>query len=204
MTLKETLKKIWHFIWHEDSIWSWIVNLILAFVIIKFLLYPGLGLILNTPTPIVAVVSGSMEHDLPFDQWWVEESCCDDSCTRKMIQGKFYEERKITKEQFGKFPFLFGFDKGDIMILHKWTEIEIGDVIVYNIQERKDPIIHRVIDIMEEHGKKYYATRGDHNCGIASFERAIPEDQVLGKANIRVPFLGWIKIIFVKIISIFV
>ena len=204
MTFKATLKKIWHFIWHEDSIWSWIVNLILAFVIIKYLIYPGLGLALGTPAPIVAVVSGSMEHDLPFDQWWIDESCCDNYCSKKMVQGEFYEERGLTKNQFDIFPFRFGFDKGDIMFIHKRSEIKTGDVIVYNIPTRRDPIIHRVIDVLEEHGKKYYATKGDHNCGVASFERAIPEEDVLGKASIRIPFLGWIKIIFVKIVSIFV
>jgi len=204
MTFKATLKKIWHFIWYEDSIWSWIVNLILAFVIIKYLIYPGLGLALGTSAPIVAVVSGSMEHDMPLNQWWVKDSCCDDRCTQKMIQGKFYEDNGITKSGFKKFPLLFGFDKGDIMLLQKRTEIKVGDVIVYNIPERKDPIIHRVIKVMEEHGKKYYATKGDHNCGIASFERAIPEKDVLGKASVRVPFLGWIKIMFVKIVSLFI
>ena len=62
MDFKQFLKKTWHFIWDDDSIWSWIINVILAFVIIKFLVYPGLGFIMQTSYPIVAVVSGSMEH----------------------------------------------------------------------------------------------------------------------------------------------
>jgi len=53
-------KRLWHFLWEEDSIWSWIANVIIAFVIIKFLLYPGLGFVLGTPAPIAAVFSGSM------------------------------------------------------------------------------------------------------------------------------------------------
>ena len=56
------LKKTWHFIWEDDSVWSWIVNIILAIVLIKFIIYPGLGLVLGTSYPIVAVVSDSMEH----------------------------------------------------------------------------------------------------------------------------------------------
>ena len=55
-------KKFWYFIWEDNSIWSWIVNVILAFLLIKFLVYPGLGIILGTDYPIVAVVSESMEH----------------------------------------------------------------------------------------------------------------------------------------------
>ncbi|RLE47908.1 signal peptidase I [Candidatus Woesearchaeota archaeon] len=203
MALKATLKKIWHFIWNEDSIWSWIVNLILAFIIIKYLIYPGLGLALGTQAPIVAVVSGSMEHDTPFEEWWNGDSCCTPDCSKTMNQGEYYNKRNLTKAQFAHFPFKYGFDKGDIMFLHKRTKIKIGDVIVYRIKERKDPIIHRVINIIEEHGKRYYSTKGDHNCGVARFERVIPEDNVIGKASIRMPFLGWIKIAFVKLVSIF-
>ena len=64
---KRTWKKIWYFIWEDNSIWSWIVNIILAFVLIKFIVYPGLGLILSTSHPVVAVVSESMEHNGNFD-----------------------------------------------------------------------------------------------------------------------------------------
>ncbi|MBW2993462.1 hypothetical protein KY317_02720, partial [Candidatus Woesearchaeota archaeon] len=63
MKFKEIVHKTWDFIWNSNSVWSWIVNIILAFVIIKFLLYPGLGLVTGTSHPIVAVVSNSMEHD---------------------------------------------------------------------------------------------------------------------------------------------
>ena len=60
---RKILKRVWYFIWEEDSIWSWLVNIILAFVLIKYVVYPGLGFLLGTSHPIVAVVSGSMEHD---------------------------------------------------------------------------------------------------------------------------------------------
>ena len=59
---KRLLKKIWHFIWEEDSIWSWIANVIIAFVLIKFIVYPLMGFALSTNYPVVAVVSSSMEH----------------------------------------------------------------------------------------------------------------------------------------------
>ena len=78
-----TWGKIWHFLWYEDSVASWLVNIVLAFVLIKFVLYPGLGLILGTQFPVVAVVSSSMEHHpSSFDGWWdwqgltLAWSCC--------------------------------------------------------------------------------------------------------------------------------
>jgi hypothetical protein len=45
---KSFFGKLWHFIWNEDSIESWLINIVLAFVIIKFIVYPGLGLVLGT------------------------------------------------------------------------------------------------------------------------------------------------------------
>ena len=65
--LKKLWKKTWYFIWDDDSIYSWLVNVVLAFVLIKFIVYPVLGLLLQTNYPIVAVVSSSMEHDEDFE-----------------------------------------------------------------------------------------------------------------------------------------
>ena len=70
--VKSFLKRAWHFIWSEDSILSWIANVILAFLLIYFIVYPVLGFIFGTSFPIVAVVSGSMEHNENFNLWWVD------------------------------------------------------------------------------------------------------------------------------------
>lgn len=197
MGLKEALKKIWYFLWEEESVWSWIANVVLAFVIIKFILYPGLGFALGTKAPIVAVVSGSMEHDGSFDQFWSEAMCCNGGCTRSEVQGQFYERLNISRAQFRDFDFVNGFNKGDIMILYSPKKAELGDVIVYLAPNRPDPIIHRIIQIGEEDGRKLFWTKGDHNCDVGAFEQHIPEERLIGKAVWRVPFLGWVKIIAV-------
>ena len=88
---KRLLKKTWYFIWEDDSIWSWIVNIILAFVLIKFIVYPGLGFLLSTSHPVVAVVSDSMEHNMEFNKWWEKNE-------------RWYLENGIDKEEFEKFP----------------------------------------------------------------------------------------------------
>ena len=95
--MAKNLKKIWHFIWHENSIWSWIVNIILAFIIVKFLIYPGLGLVMQTTHPVVAVVSTSMEHQGDFNQWWTSQTA---ECPQLCTQGEFYQQIGITKEEF--------------------------------------------------------------------------------------------------------
>lgn len=182
--MKSKLKKLWHFIWHEDSLLSWIVNIILAFIIVKFLLYPGLGLILGTSHPVVAVVSSSMEHHPNnFEEWWLNK-------------GNYYENINLTKNDFKKFNFKNGFNKGDLMVLIKAKEIKKGDILVFKATT-KDPIIHRVIEITN----KGIRTKGDNNLDSRPDEINIENERFIGKAVFKIPFLGWVKLIFIQIIS---
>jgi len=182
------LKKLWHFIWYDDSFLSWLANLVLAFILVKFVLYPGIGLVMSTEFPIVAVVSGSMEHNgADFDSWWEEN------------QG-YYEEKGISKEDFKKFKFENGFNMGDIMFL-KGVEpknIKVGDVIVYETLVHSNPIIHRVVGFDEEDN---YITKGDNN---KKEDNPVGPEQVArtGKAVLRLPYLGWIKIWFVGLFKV--
>jgi signal peptidase I len=199
-TVKKHAKKAWWFIWEDDSWASWFVNIVLAFVIIKFLVYPGLGAALHTSHPIVAVVSGSMEHDGSFDDWWSSSAMCEDTAC---AQSEFYSSRGIEKETFQDFRFHNGFNKGDIMILYrtKPSKVEVGDVIVF-MADRPDPIIHRVISSKKDAGAFVFSTKGDHNQGSFYFESSIRESDYIGRAVVRIPFLGYIKIGFVKLLSL--
>jgi len=194
MDIKKELKRIWHFIWHDDSLLSWITTAILAFLIIKFAVYPLMGLLLGTNFPVVAVVSSSMDHKGDFNHWWT-------------FRGEWYEDNGITKEQFQTFPMKNGFNKGDIIVLINKNpkDIKTGDVIVFkshHTRPRPDPIIHRIV---KDDG--VLQTKGDSNSKMITTcsgsgcldEKDIKADQVLGKAIFRIPFLGWIKIGFVNI-----
>jgi signal peptidase I len=189
------LKKTWWFIWEDDSLASWIVNILLAFVLIKFLIYPGLGLILGTSYPVVAVVSGSMEHHGSFDDWWVSDAMCPAKCS----QSDWYAKLGISKEQFKTFIFSNGFNKGDIIVLTGTPpeKIGVGDVIVFKANRLSYPIIHRVI--AKEDG--IVTTKGDFNPDSGSEDKGITEGRYLGRAVFRIPFLGWIKIVFFDIIQ---
>jgi len=161
---------------------SWIINLILAFVIVKFLVYPGLGLLFNTPFPVVAVVSSSMEHNSNFDGWWENNK-------------DYYFAKQITKDQFETFDFHHGFNKGDIMVLQGVKEYNIGDILVYSTTYYNYPIIHRIIE------KDPIITKGDNN-NIAD-PKEVSETQIQGKAIVKIPLLGWIKIWFNDVLKIF-
>ena len=194
---KSAIGRIWYFIWDDDSVLSWIVNIILAIVLIKFVVYPGLGLALGTEFPVVAVVSDSMEHENPgktqklgFEKWWE-------------VRSDFYKSKNITPEQFRHYPFHNGFNKGDLMVLSgaKPSEIKKGDILVFK-GWRPDPIIHRVVDINNTGKGIFFETKGDnnkeqispHNSCMVCDETQIHESQIVGKAVLRVPYLGWVKI----------
>lgn len=199
MGIKQTLKKVWWFVWESDSVWSWIVNIIIAFILIKFVVYPVLGLALATTHPIVAVVSGSMEHDGSFDAWWGSTAVCK---TEDCTQSLFYKDFNITKEEFLDFGYKNGFNKGDIMILKGISpeKIKVGDILVFR-SNRPDPIIHRIIMVWNKDNVYYFQTKGDHNQGSYPDlgEDSINQDRVVGKAVLRIPYLGWIKIAAVEV-----
>ncbi|MBT5021499.1 signal peptidase I [Candidatus Woesearchaeota archaeon] len=198
--VKDIWKKVWHFIWEEDSWLSWIVNIILAFLIIKFIVYPILGFVFSTTHPIVAVVSGSMEHDESFEDWWDSKAQCGvQLCT----QGEHYAQYGIMQDEFLKYKYKNGFNKGDIIILYGKDpgEIKRGDVLVFEAG-KSNPIIHRVVKVTNSESEVYYTTKGDHNPTSSNFEKMISEDTIIGTGSIRIPYLGYIKIGFVKLLEL--
>ncbi|MBN1376767.1 signal peptidase I [Candidatus Woesearchaeota archaeon] len=130
-----------------------------------------------------------MEHDSSnFELWWEYNKV-------------FYINRNITKEEFREYAFHNGFNKGDIMILRGYNpeNIEIGDVIVFRAGKAY-PIIHRVV---EKNG--HFGTKGDNNPDqIRSFdldETNIKYEQLIGKAVFRIPWVGYVKIGAVELVS---
>lgn len=203
MDVKQALKKLWWFLWEDNSILSWIANFVLAFVLIKFVVYPGLGFLLGTAFPVVAVVSGSMEHDGDFATWWQSDAYC---LGKPCSQKDWYALYEIREENFQQYSFKNGFNKGDIMVLGgiEPKNIKIGDVLVFSKQQ-SDPIIHRVVAIQTDNEKGFiFQTKGDHNADSGDMDKEIQEQKIIGKAIMRIPFLGWIKIAFVEIIAMII
>jgi signal peptidase I len=207
--MNKYLKRAWKFFWHEDSVASWIANIVVAFLVIRYIVYPLLAIVLGTGFPIVAVISESMEHGThkgvicgqsfkefsdSFDNYW-------DVC------GYWYEENGITKEEFKQFPFSNGFYKGDVIILWRAdkSNLIVGDILVFQAN-KPQPIIHRIVKTWQNDADKhFYQTKGDHNSQSISNqlgETEIGEERVLGQGIIRIPYLGWVKILFVNALSL--
>jgi len=217
-------KKTWNFFWNDDSIWSWLANIVVAFLVIRFIVYPVLGLLLGTSYPIVAVISESMDHGgTEFCIEFQNGECIQYSgdiltiCGQKVKEfpesfdnywdfcGQWYESNGITKEEFKTFSFKNGFRKGDVILLWRANEknLKVGDILIFK-GNKVPPIIHRIVKIWDEEGEKYYQTKGDHNNGQISGtygEEKIGSERILGKGVIRIPYLGWLKILFVDAVK---
>ena len=187
-THKSKPAKVWHFLAHEDSWQSFVVDAILVVLIGKYLFLPGLGLIFHTDYPLVAVVSSSMDHHgKNFEQWWFEN-------------GKWYEDRGISRVQFEQFYKPSGFLKGDVFVVRgiDGTKLKVGDITIYNVEGRADPIIHRVVALNPDGTLQ---TKGDANYAQIPFEMSVKKEQIAGKATVWAPKIGWVKVIFTDLLG---
>ena len=181
------------FSWYQKYKDGWVGNVvsILGGFLIALIIYNSLIFVLGTSTPLVSVFSGSMEHDyfdaqtgyhsgifgVALDDYWVS-------------YGNWYDEKEIGIEEFREFPVSGGFKKGDMLIVVRGDDLEVGDVIVFDSGYFSYPIIHRIIEISDEGIK----TKGDHNPVADSW--VLTNEQVYGKAVVVIPFVGWVKVLF--------
>jgi signal peptidase I len=175
MNIASYLKKFWVFL-KKDTWQSWIVSLILIIILIRFILFPTLSLVTGSPLPLVVVESCSMYHNSGFETWW------DDN-------GPLYDSLDITKFEFESYPMKNGLNKGDIILVLGRSKYNSGDIIIFNAGANR-PIIHRLISTTP------LSTKGDNNLGQDPREINIPQDAILGKSAVKIPLIGWIKLIF--------
>ena len=103
---------------------------------------------------------------------------------------------------------------GDIIILQPINAQDLNtnypnsDIIVYQkpTNPSTTPIVHRIVASYEENGTLYFQTKGDANgkhwpAPVAPSEydsnaiwhtgEGVPQDLILGKVILRIPYLGW-------------
>ena len=150
----------------------------IAILLILFMNY-GLGFILKTDLPVVAVISESMTHD----------------GTTEYVHYKYLEaEYGYKREVVDSWPIKNGFRKGDVLVIRgvNESELKVGDVIVFDIEGQRIPIVHRIVKLDGE-----IITKGDHNPVADPWK----VERIHGKVAFVIPLLGWPKLIFTYIVS---
>jgi len=185
---KKYWNKFWFLLWKDDSFKGWAFSILFIFIFIKFIFFPTLSLVTQTPLPLAIVESCSMYHKgnlLSNFNLWFERH-----------ESK-YSNFDVEKEQFSDFRFKNGLNKGDILFVigANTKKLEVGDTIIFNAQ--RNPIIHRVIEIRETENGRIFSTIGDNNNGQLFFENGIKEEQIIGEPILKIaPYLGWVKLVF--------
>jgi hypothetical protein len=161
------------------------VIVIFLIVALVFAFWYGSQLVLNTKIPpALAVVSGSM--CIPYD------GVCDG----------------------WSHPFDRTLHVGDIIVIQgvnpKDLNVSYPDsniIVFHNPQNPSELIVHRIIGVSEVNGILYFKTKGDGNGNAwpappqggldpwdGSNPPGVPQDLVVGKVILRIPWIGWAAI----------
>lgn len=85
---------------------------------------------------------------------------------------------------------------GDLIFIHKIDpdSLEVGDIITFNQPGAEVPvtITHRIVNIQEVGGIRYFTTKGDNNNVSADWETGFPESEIVGVYVGRSPAFGWV------------
>jgi len=95
------------------------------------------------------------------------------------------------------------FHRGDLLFLtnHQEEPIRVGEIVVFKIEGRDIPIVHRVLKVHEkENGEMKFLTKGDNNQvddrGLyAPGQLWLQKKDVVGRARGFVPYVGMVTII---------
>ncbi|KEG12683.1 signal peptidase type I [Trypanosoma grayi] len=91
------------------------------------------------------------------------------------------------------------YHRGDLLLLHKVTPVNIGDVIVFTLPDRTVPIVHRVHRVHEGGGTRLFLTKGDNNefddrTLYPTGHRWVREEDAVGKVFAIIPSAGFLTI----------
>ena len=210
--------------WNNEYL-SWAIYIIFSFLF-AFALYSIFGFILQTSSPLVIVVSGSMLptlargdvvilHGVDGPNLSVQEVMLDDvdvknTSLKDLADMEFQNDGnwKITFKQTGQTVYV--------------PKQGSSDIIVYTSTYKNLEIIHRAVVKIRSNGEYFVLTKGDNNpsldqdCGTVtnflfpgenapqlSTSKSCPSpypiflSDVKGKALVWVPWVGYVKLVLV-------
>jgi signal peptidase I len=191
---------------------SWAVYMVCAFFF-AWLIYTGLGLALGTATPMMIVVSSSMEPVLYRGDIVVLLGSGPEGISG---QEEILEVPSLKETELSSFasPSYNEMQAIESIKLNTGSEIQVtkeGDIVVYWSDFRQEPIIHRVVAKLKAGDGTYFLTKGDsknnttidQDCGRVINgmpEKScielypVPAEKLQGKVLFQVPLLGCIKL----------
>ena len=190
---------------------SWVVYLVSAFFF-AWVIYTGLGVVLSTPSPMMIVVSSSMEPVLQRGDIVVLVGASPESLSVQEIDTGFQTLKQTDFSSFANPVYLdstiqsIEFDSGQTIQVNKE-----GDIVVYWSDLMQEPIIHRAVVKLLASDNTYLLTKGDslnnstidQDCGRVVNQRPekpcielypVPMEKLQGKVLLHLPLLGCAKL----------
>lgn len=85
-------------------------------------------------------------------------------------------------------------ESGDVIVTREVSpeEIESGDVVTFHdgSESNRGYVTHRVVDVVEEDGERYFQLQGDAN--DQPDEGLVPGENARGTLHLHVPYLGYL------------
>jgi signal peptidase len=87
-----------------------------------------------------------------------------------------------------------------IQEFNPYTDVKVGDVVVYDATWYSEPVIHRVVDIQQINGSQYYIIKGDNNDVQDPYP--VSPNQIkskvlkIGDSLVIIPKLGYVTLLF--------
>lgn len=208
-----------------NEIINWIVYIVFSFVF-AYSLYSIFGFILQTTSPLVIVVSGSMLPTMARGDVVVLQGVDGSNLNVPEVvldgvdvrNSSLLELADISPAGEGGWNITFKENAQTIFVPKRGT----SDIVVYNSSHKRLEIIHRAVVKIRSNGEYFVLTKGDNNpnldqdCGkvdtVLVPGNQVPQilttkscpspypvslNEVRGKALVWVPYLGYIKLLLV-------
>lgn len=204
---------------------NWGIYLVFSFVF-AFALYSFFGLILQTASPLVIVVSGSMIPTLQRGDVVILQGV---HATDLSVPEVVLDDVDVPSSSLNELADFSPDGKGGWVITFHSTGETISvpkkgssDIVVYNSSYKKLEIIHRAVVKIRSQGSYFFLTKGDNNpsldqdCGsvdelllpgsssvqIVTTKSCpspypVPASDIRGKALVWLPYVGYIKLLLV-------
>ncbi len=205
----------------ENELLSWVVYLVSAFVF-AWLIYTGLGLALATDSPMMIVVSASMEPlyhrgDIVILQGSNETGIAGPEITIDKPSLAGIELESIAKPIYrsGSIDSI-KFNSGEILDIS-----QEGSIVVYWSNLMQEPVVHRTVAKLNAGDGWYLLTKGDseknttvdQDCGFVLNGKPskpcialypVPLDDLHGRVLFHVPVVGCVKLWLLDDLSSFI
>lgn len=198
----------------ENEAISWVVYLVSAFFF-AWLIYTGLGLLLGTASPMMIVVSASMEPIYHRGDIILLHGTTAEGIEGKAVQ---LQQQTLLEKEFATFatPIYSETKPKQIQSIqfNSGQEIAVtkeGSIVVYWSDHMQEPIVHRVVAKLQAQDGWFILTKGDskqnntidQDCDLIINGRPekecielypVPLEKLQGKAFLHLPLLGCAKL----------